>query len=448
MPDLEKREQLQDAHSYSSDHDTSTLHSCNCDTPHSASSTHSTAGVASNSSIADEGGLKASLTVFGSFLALFSTFGQMNAFGTFQSWYSTHQLQHMSPSAISWIGSLQLWVFFFSGGIIGRAFDACGPRGLMACGTILYLLSAVFTSLSTRYYMYVLSQGVLFGFSVGLLFYPSMASVSTRFPKYRATATGIAAAGSSVGGVVYPVVLQWLFRKVGFEWGVRVCGLSSTALCLVATLSVTCLPSPKKSTPIFDVKSIMDAKFAFLAAGSCLVALGLFIPFFYIVDYAKLLSTSPQTSFLILAAMNAGGVFGRVVPAYISDTIGRFNLLAPSAFVSGLSCLVLWLFARNSTLLYIFAVTYGFFSGAFISVVTPCVAQISASHEIGTRIGMLYTIISFPSLLSGPVAGWLLTRDHGSYSGAIIFSGITIIAGSFFIFCAKLAIDRRFYAKV
>jgi hypothetical protein len=61
-----------------------------------------------------ECGLKAYLTVLGAFIALFCTFGHMNAFGTFQAWYAAHQLQHMPASTISWIGSLQLWTFFFS----------------------------------------------------------------------------------------------------------------------------------------------------------------------------------------------------------------------------------------------------------------------------------------------------------------------------------------------
>lgn len=61
-----------------------------------------------------EGGLRAYLTVFGAFMALLCTFGQMNSFGTYQTWYHDNQLKHLSPSTISWIGSLQLWVFFFS----------------------------------------------------------------------------------------------------------------------------------------------------------------------------------------------------------------------------------------------------------------------------------------------------------------------------------------------
>lgn len=54
------------------------------------------------------------LVVLGAFLALFCTFGQLTSFGTYLSWYSRNQLSSYSPSTISWIGSLQLWVFFFS----------------------------------------------------------------------------------------------------------------------------------------------------------------------------------------------------------------------------------------------------------------------------------------------------------------------------------------------
>ena len=66
-----------------------------------------------------DGGWRAWLTVLGAFLALMCTFGQLNSFGTFQSWYSNHQLSHLAPSTISWIGSAQLWVFFVSVSRVG-----------------------------------------------------------------------------------------------------------------------------------------------------------------------------------------------------------------------------------------------------------------------------------------------------------------------------------------
>ncbi|KAG5722930.1 hypothetical protein E4T56_gene6025 [Termitomyces sp. T112] len=60
--------------------------------------------------------------------------------------------------------------------------------------------------LSSQLYEFVLTQGILFGLGVGLLFYPSPSSTATYFKKYRATALGIVAAGSSIGGVVYSIM--------------------------------------------------------------------------------------------------------------------------------------------------------------------------------------------------------------------------------------------------
>jgi hypothetical protein len=61
-----------------------------------------------------EGGLAGWLTVLGAFFALFASFGQSNAFGSYQAFYAQHQLSNYSASAISWIGGLQLWTYFAS----------------------------------------------------------------------------------------------------------------------------------------------------------------------------------------------------------------------------------------------------------------------------------------------------------------------------------------------
>jgi MFS family permease len=176
---------------------------------------------------------------------------------------------------------------------------------------------------------------------------------------------------------------------------------------------VSTLFRQKKTGPYFDINTITDARFALLATGGAFVALGelindtisllispfrlgIFVPFFYIVEYAKYLSIPDHMAFYTLAVMNAGGVLGRIAPAYLSDSLGRFNLLIPSAFLSGLLCLVFWLFAKSLVSIMLFSVIYGFVSGSFVSVVTPCVAQISDMAQMGTRIGMLYSILSFP----------------------------------------------------
>lgn len=113
---------------------------------------------------------------------------------------------------------------------------------------------------------------------------------------------------------------------------------------------------------------------------------------------------SSEAAFCVLSIMNAGGVFGRVAPAWLSDKIGRFNLLCPTAFLSGFACLVFWMFSKDPVSIAVFAALYGLLSGAFTSVITPCVAQISDMREIGTRIGALYTLISVPCVSLRPFA--------------------------------------------
>ena len=81
--------------------------------------------VADSSASYPDGGAQAWLTVLGAFLALFCTFGQLNSFGSFQTWYSEHQLSGLPASTIAWIGSLQLWVFFFC---VSRVAPICRSR--------------------------------------------------------------------------------------------------------------------------------------------------------------------------------------------------------------------------------------------------------------------------------------------------------------------------------
>ncbi|KAH0832257.1 major facilitator superfamily domain-containing protein [Lanmaoa asiatica] len=393
--------------------------------------------------------VRAWLAVFGGFLALFCSFGQLNAFGTFQTWYSIHQLVSKSLFSISWIGSLQLWMFFFMGGPIGCAFDAYGPTPLLCSGSAILVSSLVLTSVSVQYYQYLLTQGILFGLGVAMIFYPTISCVATHFNEYRATAIGIVSAGSGCGGVVYPIMFRYLFNVVGFGWAVRISSLMTAVLCGVAILTVRLQhPIKKKAGLVLDVRTIKDRRFLLLVLGSFFVCLGMFTPYFYIADYTQSLHVSSNAAFGVLSAMNAGGVFGRVAPAWLSDKIGRFNLLCPSAFLSGLSCLVFWMFGKDLLAIILFAVLYGLLSGAFISVVTPCVAQISDIREIGARIGALYTLISVPSLFGGPIAGALVQRQHGVYTTSIAFAGSSMILGSVLLLITKLMIDRRFLCRV
>lgn len=80
------------------------------------------------------------------------------------------------------------------------------------------------TSISKVYWQFVLCHGLGVGLGMGLMFSPSVSTISHHFgkSKYRTLAYGCQAAGSSAGGVVFPIGLRFLLPAVGFAWGIRI----------------------------------------------------------------------------------------------------------------------------------------------------------------------------------------------------------------------------------
>lgn len=69
-------------------------------------------------------------------------------------------------------------------------------------------------------------------------------------------------------------------------------------------------------------------------------------------------------------------------------------------------------------------------TGSVMSLATACCAQISPVREFGIRVGMLWTCAALP-LFAGPqICGVIISKENGAFTGATIFSGVTIIAGS------------------
>lgn len=70
-----------------------------------------------------DGGLKAWTAVAAGHLVIMNTWGYINSFGVFQTYYA-NELALGPPATISWIGSIQVFLLFFIGTFTGRITDA------------------------------------------------------------------------------------------------------------------------------------------------------------------------------------------------------------------------------------------------------------------------------------------------------------------------------------
>lgn len=176
-----------------------------------------------------DGGLVAWLQVAAGFLLFFNTCGMINTFTVFQTYYESGVLFQASSSDISRIDSVQCFLLQFTGLVAGPVYDRGYLRALLVSGSFLVVFSFIMLSLCTHSWQALLALAFCTGIGAGLLFTPTVSLIPTWFSSHMGLAIGIVSAGSSLGGVIYPIVLYQLIDKVGFPWAVRSLGFIALA---------------------------------------------------------------------------------------------------------------------------------------------------------------------------------------------------------------------------
>lgn len=108
-------------------------------------------------------------------------------------------LTGMSPSNISWVGTIASYLLIVTGVLSGPWFDLGYYKVMLFGGAALSSLGIFMLSLSHKYYQILLTQGICMGLGCGVLYIPGIALVSRSFTKHRAMAMGLVTSGAPVG---------------------------------------------------------------------------------------------------------------------------------------------------------------------------------------------------------------------------------------------------------
>lgn len=166
-------------------------------------------------------------------------------------------------------------------------------------------------------------------------FYPTISAISHWFDHKRGLALGIVVAGSSIGGICWPFMLERLFDAIGFAWTVRTAGFMCLALLSLSCFLVVPRLPPRKSAEVklSDIKEIFaDWRYTLLTAAMFFVFWGMFIPFYYLPTYGLAHGMSPYMANNLLATLNAGSFVGRIVSGVLADKLGGYG--DPAHFVT------------------------------------------------------------------------------------------------------------------
>ncbi|KAJ9142398.1 MFS general substrate transporter [Pleurostoma richardsiae] len=387
-----------------------------------------------------DGGLAAWLCVLGAWCTSICSFGWLNSVGTFQQYYESEPLREYSSSTISWIPSLQIFFMMAMGPIVGKSFDRHGPRALLLVGSFLHVFGLMMASISTEYYQFMLSQGVCSAIGVAAIFQPAINCINGWFNRKRGIAFGIVATGSSIGGVIFPIVVSRLINSVGYGWAMRISAFLILALLAIANFTVRSRlpPRPTNISSKQMSQPFHERGFLFLLFGMFFLTFGIYVPITYLAVDAYEHGMSPSLAQYLVAILNAASLFGRLLAGFTSDKVGKYNTFAISCYLTGVSVLALWIPGTSNGATVAFAILFGFFSGAYVSLIAALVAHISPLPEIGFRTGLVFLFASLPGLTTDPIAGAII--DHtGSWVGLKVFAGGLCLVGTTFIVATRVS---------
>ena len=135
-----------------------------------------------------------------------------------------------------------------------------------------------------------------------------MSSVGTWFHKHRALAFGVMAAGSSLGGVIFPIMVDKLVAQYGFAWAMRIAAFLILGLLIFANFTVKSRlrPTVKPWSFMEFVAPFRELPFVLVVVAAFFFFFGMFLPFTFIILEAEHNGMSRNLAAYLISILNAG----------------------------------------------------------------------------------------------------------------------------------------------
>jgi MFS family permease len=319
---------------------------------------------------------------------------------------------------------------------------------MMRPATLTYVLGLMMLSLCSEYYQFFLAQSVLMGSSVVFLQTPAFAVMGHYFDKRRAAALGIVVSGSSIGGVIFPIVLSKLLNgsSLSFGWCIRIVAFIMLPFMIFACLVIKPRIPPRKTT-IFIGEAWKMNRYVLLVAALFFMMIGMWIPVFYLPVYAVSRGMKPLLASYLLAMINGSSTFGRIIPGILADKLGGMNIFAFAGIGTGVVVFCINEPTTNAGII-VYAIVFGFVSGTIISAGSAAISKCTRDpRNLGTYMGMGMGVAAFAVLIGPPINGALIDR-FGGFKEVSIFSGVMSSTGGFIALSGKLATTEGILGRV
>lgn len=119
----------------------------------------------------------------------------------------------------------------------------------------------------SKYWHFILCLGVMGGISAALILTTALSCISHWFKRRRGLATGVAMMGTSVGGIIIPLLLRSTLNRYSWKWAIRILAFVITGCPAVGNALIRGRLKSKRHTktqPIISLSIFGDMRFIFL----------------------------------------------------------------------------------------------------------------------------------------------------------------------------------------
>ncbi|OAG07286.1 MFS monocarboxylate transporter [Paraphaeosphaeria sporulosa] len=390
-----------------------------------------------------DGGKDAYLVLASVFVQGALIWGFVYGFGVFQEYYSRQPQFAGNVSGLAAIGTTGSGIMYLTSPLV-YGFFQCYPewrRTVSLIGFAIMLSGMVGASFANSVAQLLVTQGVLYGLGGSLLFFPVYSYLDDWFVKRRGLAFGVMIAGDGTGGVVIPLITQWMLDRWGFRTAMRAWSIISFLFVSASLIYLKPHPNARNTAaPVsrgFDMRFLRSSAFWILQAGNICQGLGYFMPILYMPSFAAARGWSSITGTIAVSLCNISIVVGATATGWIVDRYHVTTAIMISCVGTMMAVFIFWSFSIYQPMLFIFAITYGVFAGGFPATWSGCANPVRRKYPVenGMIVALFTAGKGIASVISGPVSGALVEADtwkgqvgfaYGSgYGYMIIFSGIT-----------------------
>jgi MFS family permease len=326
----------------------------------------------------------------------------------------------------------------------GILVDRVSVGRIMGVGTLLYALGLYGLANSTSLWQYIILFGITMAaanaFCASLT---SSAVISRWFTRRRGMALGIAAVGTSVGGVIIPALISYWLSAYGWRTALELLALSVILVMLpMVVFNIKDRPGSEAELDMADqgqaasTAPTPELGMADIARNPRFWLIGLSLGLLFASYTATLSNLTPyainagegeERASTLIMAVAIFGLLGKLLFGMAAD---RISLKMGLWIAQGMVVLALLLLAAQPGYVLMLVATslLGLAAGGMLPVWGAMMAQAFGLASYGRAMGLMGPLITLCVMPSFPIMGRLVDAS-GSYTSALhLFSGVVVVA--------------------